>query len=177
VNLCIGCLEKDPEDTQKRIDSVLKKAEKYKIYVDIPYENKHVKPEEKVPYRHVTIDGWDIYIGKNDAQNDELTTKFAKPWDLWFHVAIHSGSHVIIKMERNGPRPPNAVIEKVAALTVWFSKAKHTSLSEVHMTEARFVRKPRKYPPGKVIVERCKAIRVSPISPQAMFRDYKEEAE
>ncbi len=128
--------------------------------------------EEKrhnVPYRHFRLQNFDIYIGKTDAQNDELSTRFARPWDLWLHVAGHAGSHVVIRREKSSPWPPHSILEDAGALAVWFSKAKHTSYAEVHVTEARFVRKPRKSPPGQVIAERCKTVRVAPKSPQEMF--------
>lgn len=127
----------------------------------------HGKPG--TPYRYFSTDGWDIYIGKNDSQNDELSTRFAHPADIWFHVAAHPGSHVIIKRPKGKPFPPPEVIKTVACLSVWFSKAKHTSYAEVHYTEARFVHKRRHSPPGEVIAERCKSIRVSPRSPQDLF--------
>ena len=125
--------------------------------------------EETVPYRHLTIDGWHVYIGKNDSQNDELTTRFAKPWDIWMHVVAHAGSHVVIRRNKNAEWPPRDILLKVAAFAVWFSKAKHTSYTEVHVTEARFVRKRRHAPPGEVIAERCKTLRVGPKSPQEFF--------
>jgi predicted ribosome quality control (RQC) complex YloA/Tae2 family protein len=61
------------------------------------------------------------------------------------------------------------VVRKVAALAVWFSKAKHTSYAEVHYTEARFVRKRRHAPAGQVMIERYKSVRVSPRSPHDLF--------
>ncbi len=127
----------------------------------------HGKPD--TPYRYFSYEGWDIYIGKSDSQNDELSTRFAHPSDIWFHVAAHPGSHVIIKRPKGKPVPPPEVIKTVACLSVWFSKAKHTSFAEVHYTEARFVHKRRHSPPGEVIAERCKSIRVSPRSPQDLF--------
>jgi predicted ribosome quality control (RQC) complex YloA/Tae2 family protein len=133
---------------------------------------KRERPEEEtVPYRHLTVDGWHVYIGKNDAQNDELTTRFAKPWDIWMHVAAHAGSHVVIRKDKSAQWPPKDLLLKVAAFTVWFSKAKHTSYAEVNVTEARFVRKRRHAPPGEVIAERCKTLRVSPKSPQEYFAE------
>jgi len=125
--------------------------------------------EEKIPYRHFEIDGWDVYTGKNDRQNDELTTRFAKGADLWLHVVGHAGSHLVIRRPDRIAQVPQEVINKVASLAVWFSKAKHTSYAEVHVTEARFVHKRRHSPPGQVIAERCKAVRVAPRSPQEMF--------
>ena len=126
---------------------------------------------EKVPFKKFVIDGWEVFLGNNSAQNDELSTRFAKPSDIWLHVAGHAGSHVVIRRPKNTPPPPASVIQKAAQLAVWFSKAKHTSFAEVHVTEARFVRKRRHAPAGEVIAERCKAVRVEPKNPQEMFRD------
>ncbi len=127
------------------------------------------KNEPSVPYRHYTLDGWDIYIGKTDTQNDELSIHFARPSDIWLHVAGHAGSHVVIRRPKNAEQPPKDVLEKAAMMAVWFSKAKHTSYSEVHYTEARFVRKRRHAPAGEVMIDRHKSIRVSPKSPQEIF--------
>ncbi len=108
-------------------------------------------------------------MAKTDTQNDDLSVHFAKPSDIWLHVAGHAGSHVVIRRPKNEEIPPIEVIEKCAAMAVWFSKAKHTSYSEVNYTEARFVRKRRHAPPGEVMVDRCKSIRVSPKSPHDLF--------
>lgn len=121
------------------------------------------------PYRHFIINEWNIYIGKTDTQNDELSIHFAKPSDIWLHVAGHAGSHVVIRRPKNSEMPPKDVIEKSAMMAVWFSKAKHTSYAEVHYTEARFVRKRRHAPPGEVMIDRYKTVRVSPKSPQELF--------
>ena len=130
---------------------------------------KQRRNEPSVPYRHYTLDGWDIFIGKTDTQNDELSIHFAKPSDIWLHVAGHAGSHVVIRRPKNAELPPKDVLEKAAMMAVWFSKAKHTSYSEVHYTEARFVRKRRHAPAGEVMIDRHKSIRVSPKSPQDIF--------
>ena len=127
--------------------------------------------KESIPFRHYEVDGYDIYLGKNSTQNDELSTKFAKPWDIWFHVVAHPGSHCIIRMKKNAPLPPPYILEIAAAFSAWFSNLKHTTFAEVHMTEARFVRKRRRAPAGEVIAERCKSIRVAPISPQVYFKE------
>lgn len=131
------------------------------------------KGHEKVitpPFRHFYTDGWDIYVGKSDEQNDELTVHFATPSDIWLHVAAHPGSHVLIRKPKNKPVVPENILQIAAQMAVWFSKAKHTSFAEVHYTEARFVRKRRHAPAGQVIVERCKSLRVSPKSPQEIFK-------
>ena len=125
--------------------------------------------QEKIPYRRYTIDNWDIYVGRNDRQNDELTTRFARPPDLWLHAAGHAGSHVVIRRPDRTTAVPQDVIQKAASLAVFFSKAKHTSYAEVHYTEARFVHKRRHAPAGEVVVEKCKSIRVSPRAPEDLF--------
>lgn len=137
----------------------------------------HLSPEmhqsdkkNKVPFHHFVTEGWDLFIGKSDTQNDELSIHFAHPSDLWLHVAGYAGSHVIIRRPKGKAFPPAEILQKAASLAVWFSKAKHTSFSEVHYTEARFVHKRRHAPAGEVIAERCKSMRVSPKSPQDLFR-------
>jgi len=125
---------------------------------------------KKVPYHHFITDGWEFFIGKSDTQNDELSIHFAHPSDIWLHVAGYAGSHVIIRRPKDKPYPQPDILKKAAALAIWFSKAKHTSFCEVHYTEARFVRKRRHAPAGEVIAERCKTIKVSPKSPQDLFR-------
>ncbi len=122
------------------------------------------------PFRHYTIDGYDIYAGKTSRDNDELSTRFAKPSDVWFHAVGFAGSHVIIKRGKNDPLPPQKILDIAGGIAVFFSKAKNTSYAEVHMTEARFVRKPRKSPAGLVTADRCKTVRMSPVDPQKLFQ-------
>jgi len=124
----------------------------------------------EVPYRHYTYKEFDIYIGRNDTQNDELTVKFSKPWDIWLHVAAHAGSHVLIKRKKNTPWPPNEVLELAGSFAVWFSKARHTSYAEVHLAECRYVTKRRKAPAGQVQIQSYKTMRVAPQSPQEFFK-------
>lgn len=160
-----------PSETGERETRVSTAREKLRELGVLPKQQagRAAAEPERVPYRHLTIDGWDIFVGKNDAQNDELTTRFARPWDIWMHVAACAGSHVVVRREKNAPWPPKEVLLKAASLSVWFSKAKHTSYADVDITEARFVHKRRRAPPGEVIAERCKTLRVPPKSPQDFF--------
>lgn len=132
----------------------------------------HHKQEasESLPFRQFIVEGWTILVGKNAVQNDELTQHYTKPWDIWFHVAQHQGSHVVIKCEKNGSPPPVEIIRIAAGFSVWFSKAKHTTYCEVHYTEARFVHKPRKSPAGQVLLNQFKSLRVAPLEPQQLFK-------
>ncbi len=153
------------------------KKSEIETFIENALKNEHSNQTDKkeasptVPYRHLTIKGWEIFIGKNTRQNDEISIRFAKPSYIWMHVAAHAGSHCVIRRGKNDPWPPKEVLEQVAALAVWFSKAKHTSYAEVHVTEARYVRKPRKSPPGEVVISQYKTLRVSPKSPQELFKE------
>lgn len=162
--------EKESSERQK---SLQEKLEHELSAIDIKIQLTSAKQKsisKKIPFNHFVTEGWDFFIGKSDTQNDELSTRFAHPSDIWMHVAGYAGSHVIIRRPKGKPSPPPEILQKAAALAVWFSKAKHTSFCEVHYTEARFVHKRRHAPAGEVIAERCKTIRVSPKSPQDLFR-------
>ena len=139
---------------------------------DLTKQNVHGSKKEvvKPPFRHYTIDGWDIYAGKSSTNNDELSVRFAKPSDIWFHAVGYAGSHVIIKRAKGTDLPPQKIIDIAGGISVFFSKAKHSSYAEVHMCEARFVRKPRKAPAGLVTIERFKTLRMSPVDPQKLFK-------
>lgn len=172
IEKCNECLQMDDENEEfqaafEDLESTIEKNSS----IEGSKDSKKDTSTLKIPYRLYTVDGWQVYIGKNNAQNDELSIRFAKPRDIWLHVAAHSGSHCVIKREKNQEWPPKQVIEKVSALAVWFSKAKHTSYAEVHVTEARFVRKPRKSPPGEVVIQQYKTVRVAPKSPQELFKE------
>lgn len=171
INECDDCLQLDEgcDEFTEAFSKIRKNREENKVITGLSTGRESKDGSPKVPYRHFTIDGWDVYIGKSNAQNDELSTRFAKPWDIWFHVAAHAGSHVVLRRQKNSNWPPKAVVEKVAALSVWFSKARHTSYAEVNVCEARYVSKPRKAPSGEVVIKQYKTVRVSPKSPKELF--------
>jgi predicted ribosome quality control (RQC) complex YloA/Tae2 family protein len=122
------------------------------------------------PYRHVRFLDTDVYVGKSDMQNDELTTRFARPWDIWLHVAVHAGSHVVIRRQKAAPWPSKQVVAAAAGLAVWFSKARHTSWADVHVAERRYVTKRRHAAPGEVQIREYKTVRAAPVSPQALLK-------
>lgn len=181
TNSAISLIEKKIEKIRETI-SLDENSEEYlkavsnfdNLLNSVKNDQKKTKQQDKTPkypYRHYTIDGYDIYLGKNSTQNDELSTKFCKPWDKWLHVAGHAGSHCVIRMQKNAQQnPPKHVVEAAAAFSVYFSNAKNTSYADVHYTEGRYVRKRRKAPAGEVIAERCKNIRVAPINPHEYFK-------
>jgi len=105
---------------------------------------------------------WEILIGKSAENNDLLTFKYARKYDMWFHAQSVSGSHVIIRVPDKNRRPPMDIIEQAASVAAFFSGAKNSSTVPVNYTEVRYVRKPRKSPAGTAIISNSKTIFVEP---------------
>jgi predicted ribosome quality control (RQC) complex YloA/Tae2 family protein len=92
-------------------------------------------------------------VGKNAKNNDLLTLKYAKKFDIWLHARDVSGSHVIIRNPQQRTVPKH-VIEKAAELAAHFSKRATESLCPVIVTAKKYVRKTKDLLPGQVIVDR-----------------------
>ena len=101
------------------------------------------------PFHYVSSDGFHIYIGKNNFQNDELTFQFATGNDWWFHAKNIPGSHVIVKS--NGEQLPDKTFEEAARLAAHYSKGKGQDKVEIDYTEKKNVKKPSGGKPGFVI--------------------------
>jgi len=109
--------------------------------------SRKLKPSS--PMHYISSDGLDIYVGKNNVQNDYLTTKFAGPGDIWMHTKNIPGSHVIIKLDKK-PVSESAIMEG-ASLAAYYSKARTSSNVPVDYTEKKNVKKPSGAKPGMVI--------------------------
>ena len=114
------------------------------------------------PMRFKSSDGFEIYVGKSNKQNDELTMEFAESSDLWLHTKNIPGSHVIVKT--NGQVPPNRTIEEAAHLAAFFSKARAGSLVPVDYTDRKNIRKPNGAKPGMVIYTTHNTAYITPSS-------------
>jgi predicted ribosome quality control (RQC) complex YloA/Tae2 family protein len=99
----------------------------------------------------VHADGLDIWVGRNNRQNDFLTLKKAHPYDLWFHVKNQPGSHVILAC--HNVTPTDHQIEMAAQLAAYYSKARESSKTEVDSTLVKHVKKPAHAVPGYVIFD------------------------
>lgn len=117
------------------------------------------KQQKSKPNHYKSSDGFDIYVGKNNVQNDYLTTKFADSNDIWMHTKNIPGSHVIIK--NNGNVSDTALLEG-ALLAAYFSKAKNSTGVPVDYTERKNVKKPNGSKPGMVIYFTNKTAYVNP---------------
>lgn len=108
------------------------------------------KPIKKSkPLHFISSDGYDIFVGKNNYQNDELTFKTATGNDWWFHAKNMPGSHVIVKT--NGEEPPIKTFEEAGSLAAYFSKGKGADKVEIDYTQKKNVKKPNGGKPGFVV--------------------------
>jgi len=114
------------------------------------------------PYRTVRLHGFEILIGRGDAENDHLTFEVAEPDDIWMHVSGSAGSHVVVRNPDGLAELPPDVLEAAAQLAGWYSKSRNARRVEVHVCWARDVGKPRGFAPGKVSLSRWWPLRVQP---------------
>ncbi|MDO4304353.1 MAG: NFACT RNA binding domain-containing protein [Bacillota bacterium] len=110
--------------------------------------SKKVKITSK-PFHYISSDGFHIYVGKNNYQNDELTFKFASGNDWWFHAKGIPGSHVILKTE--GKELPDRAFEEAAKLAAYYSKGREQEKIEIDYLEKKNVKKPNGSKPGFVV--------------------------
>lgn len=116
--------------------------------------------QSRLPYReHKSIDGISILVGRSAADNDQLTVKIARPYDLWLHARGVRGSHVVVRLQKNQSCPLETLID-AATLAAYFSSLRGESTVDVIYTPRRFVRKGRNQPKGRVQVDREKVIAV-----------------
>lgn len=101
------------------------------------------------PYHYVSSDGFHIYVGKNNYQNEELTFKFANGGDWWFHAKGIPGSHVVVKCE--GAELPDRTFEEAARLAAHYSKGNGSDKVEVDYLRRKDVKKPNGSKPGFVV--------------------------
>ncbi len=101
------------------------------------------------PFHYLSSDGFDIYVGKNNLQNDELTFKTANGGDWWFHAKKIPGSHVVLIT--GGKEVPDRAFEEAAALAAFYSKGKVQEKVEIDYVQRKEVKKPGGAKPGFVV--------------------------
>lgn len=109
--------------------------------------------KEKVtskPFHYISSDGFHMYVGKNNYQNDELTFKFATGNDWWFHAKNTPGSHVIVKCE-GASELPDRTFEEAGRLAAYYSKGREQDKVEIDYIQKKHVKKPAGAKPGFVV--------------------------
>jgi predicted ribosome quality control (RQC) complex YloA/Tae2 family protein len=121
------------------------------------------KKEDKIPgvRRYRSSDGYEILVGRAGADNDHLTFRVAKSYDLWFHAADYPGSHVVLRNPQRKSVPPRAVTE-AAQLAAKFSQARTLPRAAVNYCERKYVTKMKGFAPGQVRLSSFKTVMVEP---------------
>ncbi len=117
-------------------------------YIRRKYTGKKVKITSR-PFHYISSDGYDMYVGKNNYQNDELTFRIASGNDWWFHAKGAPGSHVIVKTK--GDELPDRTFEEAARLAAHYSKNRNAEKVEIDYVEKKHVKKPNGSKPGFVV--------------------------
>lgn len=123
-------------------------------------KSKQKQQKALLPIEYISSDGYKILVGRNNRQNDQLTTKIAEKSDVWLHTQGITGSHVIIKCD--GTVPPEETVEEAALIAAYNSSARGSSLVPVDYVPVRYVKKPSGSKPGMVIFTNNKTLYVTP---------------
>ncbi len=129
-------------------------------YIKRAQQKGKIKTQTTKPKEYTSSEGFRVLVGKNNTQNDYLTTKIASKNDLWFHTKDIAGSHVIVIC--NGGEVGEETILFAANLAAVNSKASDSSQVPVDYTPVKFVKKPKGAKPGMVIYTTNKTVYITP---------------
>ena len=164
LNRIAGLQEELENARPAKVNAVYKQLIQMKMVQEAASTSAVQKGDLQFAFKRVILEqDWDIFIGKNGANNDLLTFEFAHKWDLWLHAQGVPGSHVIIRLPGKNVQPPRRVIERAAAIAASNSKARFSASVPVMVTEVRFVSRIRKALPGTVSVRNEEVLFVEPL--------------
>ncbi|MEQ8959437.1 MAG: NFACT RNA binding domain-containing protein [Coleofasciculus sp. C2-GNP5-27] len=122
-------------------------------YLDVQDQRSQDGTEASEPYRYRTPSGFELLIGRNNRQNDQLTFRTAGDYDLWFHTQEIAGSHVLLRLDP-GAVPDEADLQFAADLAAHYSRGRQSDVVPVVYTEPKHVYKPKGAKPGMAIYKR-----------------------
>ena len=129
-------------------------------YVRVDSAKKRMKQAKLQPMRFESTDGYPIYVGRNNRQNDELTFKMARKDDIWLHASKVHGSHVIIACA--GVTPTDDTITQAAQLAAYYAETGGGKNIPVDVTPVKQVKKPPHAKPGMVIYHTYRTVIANP---------------
>lgn len=162
----------DLEARRKKLEESISKGdiEAVSEFVRPAKPSPRTKPKQKetagFARKFVSVDGFEILVGKKAKDNDYLTFREARSNDLWLHAADYPGSHVIIRNPNRRDIPHPTILE-AASLAAFYSKGKKQPKAAVNYTQKKFVNKPRGAQPGLVRLASFKTILVEPKPPRS----------
>jgi len=118
------------------------------------------------PRTFTTSEGWEVWVGRNNTQNDQITHRLSNPHDYWLHVVGVPGSHVILRRPSRNAVPKPKSLEEAASIAAYFSKARKLNRVPVIYTERKFVTRPRRGKPGQALCTRERELMVRPRLPE-----------
>ena len=166
-----GDLERALERLPAGLRGVLKAPGAASRAAGAPRSTAAARDEERAPSARLqprrlkTKEGWDVLIGRNNDGNDYLTHHLARSEDYWFHVHGAAGSHVVLRRGKGANEPSKATVEEVASWAAFYSQARTAGRVPVIVTRKKYVRKPRKGPPGLALCTHEKTVMVRPDEP------------
>jgi predicted ribosome quality control (RQC) complex YloA/Tae2 family protein len=110
-------------------------------------------------------DGWEVWVGRTNTENDLITHRLSNPHDFWFHVVGVPGSHVILRRPTRNSIPKPKTLVEAAQIAAYFSKARKQTRVPVIYTERKFVSKPKRAKPGLAYCSRERELLVRPKKP------------
>ena len=117
------------------------------------------------PRTFKTSEGWEVWVGRNNIENDLITHRLSNPHDFWLHAVGVPGSHVILRRPTRNAVPKQSTLVEAAELAAWFSKGRKLARLPVLYTERKFVSKPRRAKPGQAVCSRERELLVRPRKP------------
>ena len=129
-------------------------------YLKRDTDKKRIKPAKVTPMRFTSTDGYPIYVGRNNRQNDELTFQLARKDDIWLHASKVHGSHVIISCA--GVTPPDDTITQAAQLAAYYAETGNGQNIPVDVVPVKLVKKTPDRKPGMVIYHAHRTVIVNP---------------
>ena len=120
----------------------------------------------RLPFRRFPLpSGYEVLVGKNARQNDELTFHHAQKYDLWLHARGMPGSHTVLRLPNRDAEPDRRLVHTAASIAAYYSKGRGSQLVPVMVTQRKYVRSPSGAPPGAVRVEHEEVLLVEPRLP------------
>ena len=151
--------ERDRAQTEAELEEIRRELQEGG-YIKADAGKKRMKQGKLPPMRFESTDGFPIYVGRNNRQNDELTFKLARKDAIWCHASKVHGSHVIISC--GGTVPPDDTITQAAQLAAYYSEHKGGQNLPVDVTPVKQVKKPANGKPGMVIYHTYRNVIVNP---------------
>ena len=169
----VQLLSKKLEKINHEISLIQSEIEKFSSTENIKELEKEFKKEKKMEkdetqrFRKFSVEGdYEVWVGKDSAANDLLTTRHAAQNDLWFHVRGSSGSHTVLKVSNKKEQIPKEAILAAASIAAYYSKARNAGNVPVAYCEKKYVKKKKGFKEGTVVMEKEKVVFVKPNLPE-----------